>query len=1072
MMETRISQIQKQFWVLQNVYRNNTAYNIASILKIKGEPNRDAIEYAIQQLILRYEALQVYFEERNGEVYQLSISDKPDIRIDITDFTEPLHEDNLPEMVMNEVNGIFNLAEWPLFRIKLFSFSDGMYLLTIVFHHIIIDSHSKKIFSKEFSRLYNEYCNNSFSVPGEITSNFSDYINRERDWLGTEEYKKMSGKWKSFIPKTPEILEIPADFPKPKINTLQGKRIHFGLDKELSLHIRKFAKDKLVIPFSVLLTAYAILINRLTNQSEIIIGVPLTNRRRSEFKDTFGCFVNIVPVKVIFDEDVTGIELLKQVRQSLLLAHRMQEVPFLLINDSLRNKGTNSVLQTGFTFEPPMHLSLNNLDSQSLVVEKDGAQLDMFVTLWEQEQEFKGYLEYSTHLFKDSTARRYINIYERIIRSFLDNPDAPASGMDIISDTETNLISVWNNTDTNYTSNICLHQVFEQQVERTPDAPALLFGRSSFTYAEFNLHVNRLANHLIENGIKVEDIIGICMERSPELMVAIYAIHKAGGAYMPMDPDYPGERIEMILADARPKLILTNRKSETNIPEGFKKIYLDGIFSSPLSDNEENPATGVKSNNLAYLIYTSGSTGKPKGVMIEHHSVINKMEWMQFQHPLSDEDTIMLKTPVTFDVSVWELFWWTFNGAKLAILPPGGEKEPKIIIEEVEAHKVTTIIFVPSMFAPFVAYIRAIQAASRLKSLKWIIQIGEALSPQLVNDFNKLLNPEFNPLMVNTYGPTEATVAVSWYNCPKEDQIEKIYIGKPIFNTRLLVLNHKNKIQPIGVPGELVITGVNLSRGYLNRPDLNAEKFIEFEYLNNQKLKGYRTGDLVKWMDDGNIDFIGRIDSQVKIRGYRIELGDIESKLLEFQKIKTSAVVVNQSNPENKFIAGYVVLKKPGSCTVEDIRKFLTAKLPDYMIPAHLMILDDIPLNTSGKIDRKALPEPDLVSHEKFVAPESFYEKKLQEVWKDILNLKDVGVTHNFFDIGGNSLLAISIVSEIRERMNIGLEPIHILEYPNIRGLAQYLSEENKPVEVISNPEQNNKVLRKQDFSRLRKKRR
>ena len=1071
MRETKISQIQKQFWVLQNVYRNNTAYNIASILKIKGEPSKDAIEYAIQQLILRYEALQVYFEEKNGEVYQLSISDKPDIRIDITDFTEPLQEDNLPEMVMKEVNGIFNLAEWPLFRIKLFSFSDGMYLMTIVFHHIIIDSHSKKIFSKEFSRFYNEYCKNSLSAPREITSNFSDYIDWERDWLGSEEYKKMIGEWKSFIPKTPEILEIPADFPKPKINNLQGKNIHFELDKELSFNIRKFAEDKLVIPFTVLLTAYAILINRLTNQSEIIIGVPLTNRRRPEFKDTFGCFVNIVPVKVSFDEDVSGSELLKQIRQSLLLAHRMQEVPFLLINDFLRNKGANSVLQTGFTFELPLHLSLNNLDTQSLVVEKDGSQLDMFITLWEQEDEFNGYLEYSTHLFKDSTARRYINIYERIIRSFLDNPGAPVSGMDIISDTETNLISAWNNTDTKYSSNICLHQVFEQQVQRTPDAPALFFGRSSLTYKEFNLHVNRLANHLIDRGVKVEDIIGVCMERSMELMVAIYAIHKAGGAYMPMDPNYPGERIEMILEDANPGLILTNRKSETNIPERFKKIYLGEILASPLSDNDESPETGVKSSNLAYLIYTSGSTGKPKGVMIEHHSVINKIEWMQYQHPLNHEDTIMLKTPVTFDVSVWELFWWAFNGAKLAILPPGGEKKPKIIIEEVESHNVTTIIFVPSMFAPFVAYVRANQAVSRLKSIKWIIQIGEALSPKLVNDFNKLLTSEFNPLMVNTYGPTEATVAVSWYNCPKEDQIEKIYIGKPISNTRLLVLNHKNKIQPIGVPGELVITGVNLFRGYLNRPDLNKERFIEFEYLNNQKLKGYRTGDLVKWMDDGNIDFIGRVDTQVKIRGFRIELGDIESKLLDFNEIKTAAVIVNQSNPENKIIVGYAVLKKPGSCTVEEIRKFLTAKLPDYMIPAHLMILDDIPLNTSGKIDRKALPEPDLVSNEKFVAPESFYEKKLQEVWKETLNLMDVGVTHNFFDIGGNSLLAISLVSEIKERMNINLEPIHILEYPNIRGLAQYLSEEYKSAEVITTTEANNKVLRKRDFSRLQKKR-
>jgi len=1074
MKEVKISQVQKQFWILQNVYRNNTTYNIPAVLKIKGVLNFDALDYTINQLIERHEILRIYFDEKNNEVFQTSRNlDQLKIKVDIVKMHEPLQENKLPDQIMEEVHKVFNLGEWPLLRIKLFSFPDGLSVLTIVFHHIIVDLHSKRIFAEEFSELYNSYCCKYSPDLKEIICDYSEYSEWEKMWLQSDEAQKMLEKWKKYIPQTPDILEIPADFSIPRIHNIEGKRKHFTIDKELSFNTLRFADENSVSTFTVLLTAYAILLNRLTNQSSIIIGVPLTNRRKVKFKDTFGCFVNIVPVLVNFDENITGLELLKQIRQSLLRAHRMQEIPFMLINNLLRNKDNNSILQAGFTFEPPMNLSLHSLEIQPLVVEKNGAQLDLFITLWEQEECINGYLEYSTLLFKENTAKRFTNIYRSIIKSYLENPGLPTSDLDIVSEEEVRLISEWNNTEHEYTGNICLHQKFEQQVQKRPYSTALLFGDSSISYSEFNLHINRMANYLIESGVKIEDIICVCMERSLEIMIAIYGIHKAGAAYLPVDPNYPSERLEMILSDANPRFVLTNKRSEKNIPVNYKRIYIDNITTTPLSNNDKTPETNVNSRNLAYVIYTSGSTGKPKGVMIEHHSVINKLEWMQNQHPLNSEDTILLKTPVTFDVSVWELFWWMFNGAKSVILPPGGEKEPKTIIEEIESKKVTTIVFVPSMFSPFVGYIKANMAASRLVSLKWIIQIGEALSPQLVNNFNKLLTPEFNPLMVNTYGPTEATVAVSWYNCPKEKNIGKIFIGKPIFNTKLLVLNSRNKIQPIGVPGELVITGVNLSRGYLKRPELNTERFIHFKYLNGHTMRGYKTGDIVKLLDDGNIDFIGRADTQVKIRGYRIELGDIESKLLDFPEIKTAAVIVDDSNPENQFIVGYIVLKETGSSTPDEIRRFLTSRLPDYMIPVHLIILNGLPLNASGKIDRKALPKPDLVSQDKFVAPASFFEKKLKQIWSESLNVENIGITHNFFDMGGNSLLAINIVSKIKEKLNLTLEPIHIMEFPTIRGLARFIAwYDVENIDSQANYNLKNKEVRKRNFSSLQNKRR
>lgn len=1067
-----ISLVQKHFWLLQKVYRNNNTYNIPVVIKFYGIPDLKALEYALNSVIRRHEALRVYFEEANGEVYARPVSkEKIQLTIEKTESVSPLIENILPPEIRDEVHRVFNLEEWPLLRVRLFTFPGEISILTIVFHHIITDLHSKGIFVRDFSEFYNSFHGDFQPQIDTLPASYSDYLKYEDTWLSSDEAGKMKAEWKNYIAQTPEILEVPSDFPRPRINSPDGKRKLFTLSNDLYASTLKFAEKNSINLFTVMLSAYAILLYRLSGQNKIIIGVPLTNRRKEEFRDTFGCFVNIIPVLVNIDDNITGSDLIKQIRYSLLRVHRMQEIPFLLLNELLKNDAGYPLFQVGFTFEPPVNLSLNNLESEPIIIEKNGSQMDLFLTLWEEKNVLNGLMEFSTLLFRDRTARHFIDIYKRLLNSFLENPESPVSEFDMISDEETRLIMEWNSTDHDYTDNICLHQKFEQQVHNTPDAPAIIYGDIILSYAEFNTHANRMANYLIGQGVKTEDIICVCMERSVELMIAIYGIHKAGAAYLPVDPDYPSERLGMIISDSLPRFILTNRRSEKNIPDAWQRIYLDNILTSPLSQNEKTPVTNVTSHNLAYLMYTSGSTGVPKGVMIEHHSVINKLEWMQFRHPLHQADTIMLKTPVTFDVSVWELFWWMFNGAKMTILPPGGEKDPGIIIHEVHSRKVTTIVFVPSMFSPFLGYMKAKSLSDKLTSLKWIIQIGEALSPQLVMSFNKTLTSEFNPLMVNTYGPTEATVAVSWYDCPKEGEIEKIYIGRPIFNTKLLVLNKRNRVQPAGVTGELVITGVNLSRGYLNRPELNSERFITFRYPDGSYLRGYKTGDLVKWDSDGNIDFIGRTDSQVKIRGFRIELGEIEAKLMESPLIKTAAVAIREFKPENKFIAGYVVLKEPFTSSPEDIKNYLASKLPDYMIPGFIMILDELPLNTSGKIDRKALPFPDYVSHAKMVGASSSSEKKLLEIWKETLGLEDLSITQNFFDIGGNSILAVHMVNLLKKRFSINMEPLHVMEHPNIKSLARFMTE--NCINCIQDPPEldEQKSARKQSFSALQQRR-
>jgi amino acid adenylation domain-containing protein len=1063
---TNISGIQEQFWILHKLHPQNSAYNIPSLLRITGKIDVPALEYALNKVVNRHEILRSTFVEENSGVWQRVKNDHNLVFIpDIVHLEVPYDLSVIADQVHDEVHRPFNLSEWPLFRIKLFIFSNRTSVLSVVFHHIIIDLQSRLVFGKEISELYNSFC---CGKPAQIVQpgKYSDYTSWLAGWLSTEEATIKTNEWKEEIPGSSDSLPLPADFQKPLVENLEGKRIYFDLDAVTSAKIRLFANDNAVNPFTVLLTAYSILLNRICNQSEFTIGVPLTNRRRIEFTETLGCFVNVVPVLFKFMENSTVDDMLSQTRQSLLKVHRRQEVPFMRINKVFREAGRSSVFLAAFTMESPMNLTLNGLTVEPLKIDKEGSQLDLFLTLCENNDNFSGWLEYSTKLFSKRTAERLTEIYRIIAGSLPVNSSMEIADINIVPEKEKGLLLDWNNTGHIYSGDMCLHHKLEQQVRRTPERVALLYGDKSMSYLEFDRHVNRLANHLVASGVKTEDIVCVCLERSPELVIAIHSVHKAGAAYLPVDPVYPEQRIETILVDAQPRLILTNKKSDANLPSGFKKIYLDNILECPLSDNDSAPSTDVKSHNLAYLLYTSGSTGKPKGVMIEHHSVINELEWMQYQHPLGENDTILLKTPVTFDVSVWELFWWVFNGASLAILPHEGEKDPRTIISEIESKKVSVIVFVPSMFTVFLGYLKAGRFGDRLASLKWIIQIGEALSPSVVRAFNDLLTPEFNPLMVNTYGPTEATVAVSRYNCPKEKSIDKIYIGKPIFNTKLVVLNRRNKLQPVGIPGELVITGVNLARGYLNRPELNTKRFISFEYPDGSILRGYRTGDLVKWTDDGNIDFIGRIDNQVKLRGYRIELGDIEAQLNSCPGVKTSAVIVKETDPGHNYLAGYVVLKENARLKPEEIKNLLAEKIPFYMIPSHIIILEEMPLNASGKIDRKALPEPVITSGVKLASPDSFYEKKLVQIFKSALKVENIGITHNFFDMGGNSLLAIRVVNEIREELGFPIEPIHLMEYPDIRRLANYIANDGKYETLISS------APRRQDFSRLQERRR
>lgn len=1035
-----ISRIQEQFWILHNLFPENTAYNIPAALKITGDINIPALEKSVNLLIQKHEALRASFAELDRKIFQKTRDEENiDYKIECIEMGKSYSEESARDPILKEFHSTFDLTEWPLFRIKLFTFNDRVSILTIVFHHIIVDLRSKQIFEKELSEYYNSITAGSRNIEKVAVRNYSEFSNWLNSWLVTEEAVKKIEEWRNEVPETEELLEIAPDFPRPKINNLEGRSNYFALDTNISRKVKEFAKGFTVDSFTVLLAAYSIFLNRLSNKSGIIIGIPLTNRRDGEFSDTFGCFVNIVPILVKFREGITGKEIIKQVRQSLLRAHRKQEVPFLMINELLRRESRDSILQVGFTFQPPMKLSLSELNIQPLQIERNGSQLDLFLTLWENEHKFEGYLEYSTLLYQENTAQKFIQIYRQTVTSFIQNSDIPTSELEIISDEEASYISEWNNTIKAYEDNICVHQKFEQTVKENPESIALLANNYSITYSQLNEEANRLAHYLIHLGVGIEDRVAICLYRSVEMIVSIFAILKAGAAYLPINPSDPTERISRIFQDADPKLIITNAIAASNLPKKRKRVELENIFKKLQLQSNKNPDVNVKSKNLAYVIYTSGSTGLPKGVMVEHHSVLNRLDWMQNAYPINKSDTILQKTPITFDVSVWEFFWWSFNGARLVLLPKGGEIDPVLISRYIKKYNVTTMHFVPSMFSVFLGTLIRGDKLNELSSLKRLFLSGEALPLKLVKDFNKLRGLYSLPEIINLYGPTEATVDVSFFNCPS-GEIENIYIGRPIDNTGLYVLNENYKIQPVDIPGELIITGVNLARGYLNNDKLTGEKFKYFNLIGKENIRGYCTGDIVRLTEKGEIEFFGRKDFQVKIRGFRIELGEIESLLMENPLIEHCAVVLS-GNQEEKVLSAFITVKSYKKPEIDTIRIFLKKRLPEYMVPSNFYFLETLPLNTSGKIDRKKLAGMHSnASSKEIIHPKNVYEKILLELWKETLKKDEISIKDNFFDIGGNSLLAINLINRITENFNLDLDITLIFEYPTVRDLSCYLS--------------------------------
>lgn len=1064
--ELTLSFSQQSMWFFDRFTMGNPVFNICNAVRMSGILHKDKVVKALNELVARHESLRTTFENIDGKPVQVihaafCIEFQ---EIDLSSIPENELENHLKIVIKEEARRVFNLEKGPLFRFCLFILDENEYVFCMTIHHIISDAWSNAIFVEEFFKLYEAYIKGENLTLPELQIQYADYSSWERERLQGEVLEELTGYWRKQL-ANPAALQFPADYPRPKSQDYEGGFQTFTVPSYICERLKGICKKEGTTLFMIILSAFQALLHRYSGQTDIFTGTVVANRNRKEVENLVGYFMNTLVLRTSFEGDPAFIDVLRQVKQMTLDAYTYQELPFDKLLEELkpeRDVSRTPLFQVMFILHntQKIELELPGLKMHQMETESGMAPFDLRLQLTETDDGLKGGFDYSAALFKPSTVKRISEHLMNILEHVSDTPEAKISDVPMLTRLEQKqILYEFNNTYAYYPKEKTVCQFFEEQAGRIPDFPAVIFEDKQLTYGELNEKSNQLARFLGKKGVKQGSIVGIMLERSMEMIIGIMAIEKAGGAYLPIDPHYPEERINYILEDSGAAILLLDGRYDTiKAGERIEKIFVDdeGLYQGDSSNLPDK----ADPNSIAYLIYTSGSTGKPKGTMIEHHSLVNRLNWMQKKYPIDSSDTILQKTPFTFDVSVWEMFWWAMQGAKVCFLEPGAEKDPGRIVRSIVKNSITVIHFVPSMLTAFLEYLKDTVEAEKISCLRQVFASGEALTPTQAGLFKSLLKKNGTKL-ANLYGPTEATIDVSYFDCSMEDGLDSIPIGKPIDNTQLYVMDNKMKLQPIGVPGELCCAGACLARGYLNRPDLTAEKFVKNPFKPDMKL--YRTGDLAKWREDGNIEYLGRLDFQVKIRGLRIELGEIEKSILLHSAVKECIVTAWEKQPGDFHLAAYVVCEKESSIEAAALQSFLERTLPEYMVPRIFVFLEAMPLSPNGKADRKALPKPVFEKKKEYVAPRNNAESMIASIWKEELGLDTIGINDNFFEVGGHSLLLTRVHSRLSKQFEREFSLIELFTHSTISSLARYIAGDSDEPAFLKNEER----LQKQKEAKL-----
>jgi amino acid adenylation domain-containing protein len=1034
---------QRPLWFIDQLGASGRAYNYPEALRLFGTLNVGALVRSINAIVQRHEILRTTYASENGEPFQRVSAYEP-IEIQVINLKEPnvsARSQAAARWAELFSQSRMDLASGPLFRAMLLRFDDLDHVLVIATHHIAFDGWSYGLFMNELSQLYRQFSTGSHQPPplSELRLQYSDFAILQREQLTGPKADRLLKYWKERLGGTLPVLELPFDRPRPATPAHKALEICHLLAPDFTEKVKALCKPEKATLFMLLLTAFKTLLFRYSGETDILVGSPIAIRSEP-FTENIGLFVNTLALRTDLSGNPTFREALARVRDTALGAYAHQEMPFEKLVQVLqprRSAGHSPLVQVNFVLQnvPEAQVALPGLKVECINVATPAAKFDLTFSVFDTPAGLRLFAQFDTDLFDESTIRRMMEHFELLLKNAVRNPDEHINTISILSESEFHkLIVELNDTAQTFPGADTVHQLFEEQVGRNPDAVALVFENERLTYRELNRRANRLAHRLRARGVTLDTPVGVFMERSLEMVIALLGILKAGGAYVPLDPDYPVERSKFMIEDAQCTIVLTQSRLESNIPpHAGAVLILDAECSVVESEPDTNPDCATSPDAACYIIYTSGSTGQPKGVINIHKGVANRLKWMRAAFDIRPDERFMQKTPFSFDVSVWELFEPLICGATLVIARPGGHRDSAYLIDLIEKERITTIHFVPAMLQIFLEE----SGITRCSSIKRVVCSGEALPYELQQRFFSRMNAELH----NLYGPTEASVEVSAYACERGSGRRGVPIGKPIANTRLYVLDAELKSVPQGITGELYIGGVAVARGYLNRPELNAERFIADPFNSERGAKMYKTGDLARVLSDGNIDYLGRRDHQVKIRGFRIELGEIESALARHPAVRDCVVMAADMNGGKNLIA-YAVLRTGHTAQSRELRAFLEKQLPLFMVPPTFILLDAFPLTASGKIDRRALPSADPArdsTKEPGAAPRNENERTILTIWQKILGSDRIGIFDNFFELGGHSLLTIQVLSRIRDQLKVDVPIQTFFEVPTVAGLAETL---------------------------------